>query len=48
MSSALPAEAMLVGMKDVEVLPDSLNSPKDHAGPHFSDDFKQGDGSNFG
>jgi hypothetical protein len=38
--AALPAETMLVGMKDFKVLPYMLNSPGDHARPHFSDDFK--------
>jgi hypothetical protein len=38
--TTLPPEAMLVGMKDVEILPDVLDPPGDHTRPHFANDFK--------
>jgi hypothetical protein len=39
--TSLPSKAMLVGMKDVEVLPDVLYPPGNHTRPHLADDLKQ-------
>ncbi len=40
MSASLSAKALLVWVKVVEVLPESLNSAGDHADPHFLDAFE--------
>jgi hypothetical protein len=45
--AALPAEAMLVWVEDIEVLPYMLDSPGDHASPHFPDYFEEGDRTDF-
>ncbi len=47
-SAILWAEAMLVSVQDKVFLPNLLNPPGYHTGPHFSNNFQERDRSDFG